>query len=76
MAMHEEPTTVVIQRYLEALPGDTATDPVVRELLERAGGRLHLLCAICQEPPVTHWRPCFSSRPVLGGPKSVHAASF
>ena len=74
--MHEEPTTVVIQRYLEALPGDTATDPVVRELLERAVGRLHLLCAVCQEPPITDRRPCFSSRPVLGGPKSVHAASF
>jgi hypothetical protein len=42
--MHEEPTTAVIQRDLEALPGDTATDPVVREL-ERAVGRLHLLCA-------------------------------
>src|SRR4051794_14989387 len=51
--MHEEPTTVVIQRYLEALPGDTATDPVVLELLERAVGRLHLLCAICQKPSIT-----------------------
>jgi len=71
--MHEEPTT---ERYLEALPGETATDPVVRELLEWAVGRLHLLCAICQEPPITDRRPCFSSRPVLGGPKSVHAASF
>jgi RNA polymerase sigma-70 factor (ECF subfamily) len=43
--MHEEPTTVIIQRYLEALPGDTAAEPVVRELLERAAGRLRLLCA-------------------------------
>jgi RNA polymerase sigma-70 factor (ECF subfamily) len=43
--MHEEPTTVVIQRYLEALPGDTAAEPIVRELLERAVGRLRLLCA-------------------------------
>jgi RNA polymerase sigma-70 factor (ECF subfamily) len=43
--MHEEPTTVVIQRYLDALPGDTAAEPVVRELLERAVGRLRLLCA-------------------------------
>jgi hypothetical protein len=34
--MHEEPTTVIIQRYLDALPGDTAAEPVVRELLERA----------------------------------------
>jgi RNA polymerase sigma-70 factor (ECF subfamily) len=42
--MHEEPTTVVIQRYLDALPGDTPAEPVVRELLERAAGRLRLLC--------------------------------
>jgi RNA polymerase sigma-70 factor (ECF subfamily) len=43
--MHEEPTTVVIQRYLDALPGDAAAEPIVRELLERAAGRLRLLCA-------------------------------
>jgi RNA polymerase sigma-70 factor (ECF subfamily) len=43
--MHEEPTTTVIQRYLDALPGDIAAEPVVRELLERAAGRLRLLCA-------------------------------
>jgi RNA polymerase sigma-70 factor (ECF subfamily) len=43
--MHEGPTTVVIQRYLDALPGDAAADPLVRELLERAAGRLRLLCA-------------------------------
>ena len=43
--MHEEPTTVIIQRYLDALPADTAAEPVVRELLERAAGRLRLLCA-------------------------------
>src|ERR1700741_3322862 len=43
--MHEEQTTVVIQRYLDALPGDTTTEPVVRELLERAVGRLRILCA-------------------------------
>src|SRR6201984_1045256 len=45
MTMNEAPTTVVIQRYLDALPGDTAAEPIVRELLERAGGRLRLLCA-------------------------------
>jgi RNA polymerase sigma-70 factor (ECF subfamily) len=45
LAMHEEPTTAVIQRYLDALPGDAATESVVRELLERAVGRLRLLCA-------------------------------
>lgn len=43
--MDEEPTTVVIQRYLDALPEDTAAEPVIRELLERAVGRLRRLCA-------------------------------
>jgi RNA polymerase sigma-70 factor (ECF subfamily) len=43
--MHEEPTTVIVQRYLDALPGDAAADLLVRELLERAAGRLRLLCA-------------------------------
>jgi RNA polymerase sigma-70 factor (ECF subfamily) len=42
--MHEGPTTVVIQRYLDALPGDAAAEPLVRELLERSAGRLRLLC--------------------------------
>ena len=42
--MHEEPTTVIVQRYLDALPGDTAAELTVRELLERAAGRLRLLC--------------------------------
>src|SRR5262249_33616462 len=44
LAMNEEPTTVIIQRYLDALPGDATAEPVVRELLERAAGRLRLLC--------------------------------
>jgi RNA polymerase sigma-70 factor (ECF subfamily) len=43
--MHEEPTTAVIQRYLDALPGDSAAEPIIRELLERAVCRLRLLCA-------------------------------
>jgi RNA polymerase sigma-70 factor (ECF subfamily) len=43
--MHEEPTTVIIQRYLDALPGDTAAEPIVRELLKQAVGRLRVLCA-------------------------------
>ena len=42
--MDEAPTTVVIQRYLDAVPGDSAAEPVVRELLEPAAGRLRLLC--------------------------------
>src|SRR5262245_8335039 len=43
--MPEEPTTAVIQRYLDALPGDAAAEPAVRELLGRAAGCLRLLCA-------------------------------
>jgi len=42
--MLEEPTTVIIQRYLDALPGDAAAESSIRELLERAVGRLRLLC--------------------------------
>lgn len=43
--MNEAPTTVIIQGYLDALPGDADSEPMVRELLERAVGRLRLLCA-------------------------------
>src|SRR5262245_51303863 len=44
LPMPEQPTTAVIQRHLDALPGDPAAAPAVRELLERAVGRLRLLC--------------------------------
>ena len=60
LAMSEEPTTVVIQRYLDALPGDAAAEPIVRELLERAAGRLRLLCGTLLHknyPPLTHPPP-------------------
>lgn len=40
-----EPTTAVIQRCLDALPEGTAAEPLVRDLLGRAVGRLRLLCA-------------------------------
>jgi RNA polymerase sigma factor (sigma-70 family) len=43
--MNEEPTTAVIQRCLDALQGDAVTDPLIRDLLERAVSRLRLLCA-------------------------------
>ena len=43
--MNEEPTTAVIQRCLDALQQGTAAEPLVRDLLERAVGRLRLLCA-------------------------------
>jgi RNA polymerase sigma-70 factor (ECF subfamily) len=45
LAMHEEPTTVIIQRYLDALPGDRSAESIIRDLLERAAGRLRLLCS-------------------------------
>jgi RNA polymerase sigma factor (sigma-70 family) len=44
--VHEEPTTAVIQRYLDSLPQNSTDEPAVRELLERAVGRLRLLCAV------------------------------
>jgi RNA polymerase sigma factor (sigma-70 family) len=44
-AMGDNPTTAIIQGYLDALPGDVAGELAIRELLERAVGRLRLLCA-------------------------------
>jgi hypothetical protein len=38
-------TTVVFQRYLDALAGNTIAGWIIRELLERAVGRLRLLRA-------------------------------
>ena len=43
--MEDERTTVVVQRYLDELAGDTPAEPAVRALLDRAVGRLHHLCA-------------------------------
>src|SRR5262245_53287580 len=46
--MEPAPTTEAIQGYLDALGGlrgDSPAEPVVRNLLERAAGRLHRLCA-------------------------------
>ena len=42
--MAEEQTTVVVQRYLDALARGTPAEPVIRELLDRAARRLQLLC--------------------------------
>src|SRR5262245_1095914 len=44
-AMSEERTTVVVQRYLDELDGDSSAEPIVKALLDRAVCRLHLLCA-------------------------------
>lgn len=37
-------TTAVVQRCLDALAGDTPPDSVIRDLLDRAVGRLEMLC--------------------------------
>ena len=42
--MSEGRTTVVVQRYLDALAGDQPADPIIRALLDGAVGRLELLC--------------------------------
>jgi RNA polymerase sigma factor (sigma-70 family) len=42
--MTTEPTTAVVQRYLEALAGDQPAEPIVRALLDRSVRRLQLLC--------------------------------
>ena len=43
--MGEDRTTVVVQRCLDALAGETPAEPLIRALLDRAVGRLELLCA-------------------------------
>lgn len=55
--MNEERTTAVIQRYLDELQGDTAAEPIIRELLERAVHRLRQLCGALLHrsyPRLTH----------------------
>jgi RNA polymerase sigma factor (sigma-70 family) len=43
--MDERDTSATVQRYLDALAGDTPADPIVRALLDRAIQRLEILCA-------------------------------
>ncbi len=43
--MNDERTTVVVQRYLDELTGDSPAEPIVRALMDRAVRRLHLRCA-------------------------------
>jgi RNA polymerase sigma-70 factor (ECF subfamily) len=42
--MPEENTTAIVQRYLDALAGQTAAEPIIRALLDRAVRRLQMLC--------------------------------
>src|SRR5215468_2338465 len=43
--MPEGNTTVVVQRYLDALGGEAPAEPIIRSLLDQAVCRLHQLCA-------------------------------
>jgi RNA polymerase sigma factor (sigma-70 family) len=43
-AMVENPTTADVQCYLDALAEETPADPLIRALLDRAVGRLEMLC--------------------------------
>jgi RNA polymerase sigma-70 factor (ECF subfamily) len=68
--MHDEPTTAIIQRYLDALPGDTAADRLIRALLDRAVRRLRLLCANLLHrsyPRLTHPPVNLETDELLGG---------
>jgi RNA polymerase sigma-70 factor (ECF subfamily) len=68
--MQEEPTTAVLQRYLDALAGDPAAESIIRELLERSVGRLRLLCATLlykSYPRLTHPPVNLETDELLGG---------
>lgn len=43
--MNEGSTTADVGRFLEALAGDAPADPIIRDLMGRAAGRLQTLCA-------------------------------
>src|SRR5262245_19424893 len=43
--MPDENTSVVVQRYLDALAGEAPAEPIIRALLDRSVHRLHHLCA-------------------------------
>jgi len=68
--MPDQPTTVIIQRYLDALPGDLAAERLIGELLDRAVGRLRLLCASLLHrnyPRLTHPPVNLETDELLGG---------
>src|SRR3954466_56764 len=43
--MPDEPTTAVVQRYLDELAGDSPSAPLIGALLARSIRRLHVCCA-------------------------------
>jgi RNA polymerase sigma factor (sigma-70 family) len=42
---NDQRTTAAVQCYLDELAGGAPAEPIVRELLSRSAGRLHLLCS-------------------------------
>ncbi|APW60512.1 RNA polymerase sigma factor FliA [Paludisphaera borealis] len=44
--MDHDPTTVIVQRYLDELAGGAPSEPVVRALLDRSACRLRRLCVL------------------------------
>jgi RNA polymerase sigma-70 factor (ECF subfamily) len=42
--MSDENTTIVVQRYLDALAGGAPAEPIIRALLDRSVRRLQVLC--------------------------------
>ncbi len=44
-SMSGEPTTAVVQRYLDALAGDTPAEPIIRALVDQSVRRLQLVSA-------------------------------
>jgi RNA polymerase sigma-70 factor (ECF subfamily) len=55
--MPDENSTAVVQRYLDSLTGESAAEPVVRPLLDRAFVRLQRLCGTLlyhDYPRLTH----------------------
>jgi RNA polymerase sigma factor (sigma-70 family) len=68
--MSDDQTTAAIQRYLDALPAETAAEPLVRDLLERAASRLRLLCGTLlyrSYPRLTHPPLNLETDEMLGG---------
>jgi RNA polymerase sigma factor (sigma-70 family) len=43
--MPDENTSVAVQRYLDALAGDSSAEPIIRALLDRSVRQLHHFCA-------------------------------
>lgn len=73
MTVQDHRTTIAIQQYLDVLVevgGDVPAEPIVRDLLARAVGRLHLLCGSLLHrsyPRLTHGPTNLNADEVLSG---------